>query len=165
MGSFSSELGVKFSIQLEANHVINKSQVSQARSQQRCNRILWVFWVVLYKSHLCFAQLRHLTSKHYFLSPSLLRFGWALLVRDPMAENSVLLSSTLKLIPSRMRWGRCCYMSARSWPRACSAFCHLIRYLDNLLKQEIFLLAFKMIRQCTVLKSLAFDFFCLSCQS
>ncbi|XP_011481284.1 Fanconi anemia group J protein isoform X1 [Oryzias latipes] len=27
MGSFSSELGVKFSIQLEANHVINKSQV------------------------------------------------------------------------------------------------------------------------------------------
>lgn len=28
MGSFSSELGVKFSIQLEANHVINKSQVS-----------------------------------------------------------------------------------------------------------------------------------------
>lgn len=29
MGSFSSELGVKFSIQLEANHVINKSQVSR----------------------------------------------------------------------------------------------------------------------------------------
>lgn len=29
MGSFSSELGVKFSIQLEANHVISKSQVSQ----------------------------------------------------------------------------------------------------------------------------------------
>lgn len=28
MGSFSSELGVRFSIQLEANHVINKSQVS-----------------------------------------------------------------------------------------------------------------------------------------
>lgn len=28
MGSFSSELGVKFSIQLEANHVIKKSQVS-----------------------------------------------------------------------------------------------------------------------------------------
>lgn len=28
MDSFSSELGVKFSIQLEANHVINKSQVS-----------------------------------------------------------------------------------------------------------------------------------------
>ncbi|XP_058655243.1 Fanconi anemia group J protein isoform X3 [Onychostoma macrolepis] len=27
MGSFSSELGIKFSIQLEANHVINKSQV------------------------------------------------------------------------------------------------------------------------------------------
>ncbi|MGH0192212.1 UNVERIFIED_CONTAM: hypothetical protein FKN15_005444 [Acipenser sinensis] len=27
MGSFSSELGVKFSIQLEASHVINKSQV------------------------------------------------------------------------------------------------------------------------------------------
>ncbi|KAF7644363.1 hypothetical protein LDENG_00223100, partial [Lucifuga dentata] len=27
MGSFSSELGVKFSIQLEANHVINRSQV------------------------------------------------------------------------------------------------------------------------------------------
>lgn len=31
MSSFSSELGVKFSIQLEANHVINKSQVGQAR--------------------------------------------------------------------------------------------------------------------------------------
>lgn len=29
MDSFSSELGVKFSIQLEANHVINKSQVSR----------------------------------------------------------------------------------------------------------------------------------------
>lgn len=29
MASFSSELGVKFSIQLEANHVINKSQVGQ----------------------------------------------------------------------------------------------------------------------------------------
>lgn len=28
MDSFSSELGVKFSIQLEANHVIKKSQVS-----------------------------------------------------------------------------------------------------------------------------------------
>lgn len=42
MGSFSSELGVKFSVQLEANHVINKSQVSPARSQQCCNRILWV---------------------------------------------------------------------------------------------------------------------------
>lgn len=28
MGSFASELGVEFSIQLEANHVINKSQVS-----------------------------------------------------------------------------------------------------------------------------------------
>ncbi|KAJ0064004.1 hypothetical protein NL108_015738 [Boleophthalmus pectinirostris] len=27
MGSFSSELGVNFTIQLEANHVINKSQV------------------------------------------------------------------------------------------------------------------------------------------
>lgn len=79
-------------------------------------------------------------------------------MRDPTAENSVLLSSTLKLIPSRMRWGRCCCMSARSWPRVCSAFCHLIRYLDNLQKQDVFLLAFKMIRQCTVLKSLAFGF-------
>lgn len=29
MGSFSSELGVKFSIQLEASHVISKSQVSR----------------------------------------------------------------------------------------------------------------------------------------
>lgn len=114
--------------------------------------------MVLHKSHLGFAQLRHLLFKHCFLSPSLLRFGWVLLVQDPMAENSVLLSSTLKLIPSRMRWGRCCYMSARSWPRVCSAFCHPIRYLDNLQKQEIFLLAFKMIRQHTVLKSLAFDF-------
>lgn len=28
MGSFSSELGIKFSIQLEASHVISKSQVS-----------------------------------------------------------------------------------------------------------------------------------------
>ncbi len=28
MSSFSSELGIKFSIQLEANHVINKSQVT-----------------------------------------------------------------------------------------------------------------------------------------
>lgn len=27
MGSFSSELGIKFSIQLEASHVISKSQV------------------------------------------------------------------------------------------------------------------------------------------
>lgn len=34
MASFSSELGVKFSIQLEANHVINKSQVNQTCSQQ-----------------------------------------------------------------------------------------------------------------------------------
>lgn len=29
MGSFSSELGVKFTIQLEANHVIQKSQVNK----------------------------------------------------------------------------------------------------------------------------------------
>lgn len=37
MGSFSSELGVKFSIQLEANHVINKSQVSPfPPCKQRC---------------------------------------------------------------------------------------------------------------------------------
>lgn len=42
MGSFSSELGVKFSIQLEANHVINKSQVSQMCSQQYSYRIPWL---------------------------------------------------------------------------------------------------------------------------
>lgn len=40
MASFSSELGVKFSIQLEANHVINKSQVNQTSSHQCSDRIL-----------------------------------------------------------------------------------------------------------------------------
>lgn len=52
MGSFSSELGVKFSVQLEANHVINKSQVSRAHSQQCSDTILWVRRAVLFKSHL-----------------------------------------------------------------------------------------------------------------
>ncbi|MEQ2194355.1 hypothetical protein XENOCAPTIV_027963 [Xenoophorus captivus] len=37
MASFSSELGVKFTIQLEANHVINKSQVNESACSAMCS--------------------------------------------------------------------------------------------------------------------------------
>uniref|UniRef100_A0A3Q2G9H1 DNA 5'-3' helicase n=1 Tax=Cyprinodon variegatus TaxID=28743 RepID=A0A3Q2G9H1_CYPVA len=40
MGSFSSELGVKFTIQLEANHVINRSQVHDSVSAAWFNAVL-----------------------------------------------------------------------------------------------------------------------------
>ncbi|XP_015240482.1 PREDICTED: Fanconi anemia group J protein-like [Cyprinodon variegatus] len=41
MGSFSSELGVKFTIQLEANHVINRSQMLDKLRDRWVNTGLW----------------------------------------------------------------------------------------------------------------------------
>jgi len=46
MTSFSSELGIKFPIQLEANHVIANSQVSNyARLKKNATHSKVLFWI------------------------------------------------------------------------------------------------------------------------
>ena len=52
MGSFSSELGVKFTIQLEANHVINKSQVSRfTNDTEPLATLQWICFVTVPKQN------------------------------------------------------------------------------------------------------------------